>query len=386
MPMKTLLHRSLYTVFALCLLTTFKAVPAWTADATVYDQRFDLDEYCRAGDPRCLAETETRYADWIAANRWRDIFIDLRNDFANSDVDWSGEEDIRSKFLAEMDSLIAECAELPETSDEMQAAAYYDLYVKKLKLARFRSEDNDSADVVFFRGNMAHQIMPSYVTLTSNMQDSLAKNLTEEQTLDLRLRANTIDLLGQMGWKELIQINLNAVRNAEARWVNYLDRGFSQYPWEASLNGWLTEYSVESPPGHQFILLHPDGALELGPLRAEDATVKEALTLALLGWVNYYGAGGDSFWGFSCATSFRDDMGIGAGGLLYFGSTASIGLMWHDRNRDDRLDGRPFLSVSIDLFRLAGVKGGGYLEKTGLLKLKRETLEKKVAELEKDGS
>ena len=386
MPVKIPSRRLLLILIALCLCSSHAPLSVWAADATVYDQRFDLDEYCRAGDPRCPKETEKRYADWIEANRWRDIFTELRDDFANSAIDWSGNEDAQANFLWELDRLIEECGELPETSEGMSEEDYYDLYVQKLKLARFRSEDNDSAEIVFFRGDSAHQIVPSYTVQVSDSTDSLVRVLTEAQTLDLRLRANTINLLGQINWKEVIQLNLDAVRHAEAQWVNYLDRGFSQYPWEAMINGWATSYSVESPPGHQFIILHPDAALELGPMRTSEATVKEALTLATLGWIDYYGDAGQSFWGVAGAVSFRDDMGLGVGGQLYFGSTASIGLMWHDRNRDDRIDGRPFLSVSIDLFRLAGVKGGAYLAKMSLLNIKRETLEAKAAEYEKDGS
>jgi len=365
----------------LFLLTIIKPVPVPAAEVTVYDITFSLDTICAAGDTRCPSETKARYAALIGGNRWEVLFKKLKQEFEDSPVDWSNNEIARRRFLNELDSLVDRCKLLPQPLEGVATREYYDAFLEPLSFDRFKSESNDSADIVFFKGR-GNQIVLGY----TNAQDELVKLLTEDQALDLRLRANTIKMLEDIPWHESVKANLKAVQHAETRWANYLDHGFSQYPWEAWINGWATPYTVESPPGHQFAVLHPDAALELGPLRTDDATVKETLTLAVLGWIDYYGYAGESFWGISGAMSFRDDMGLGIGGLLYFGSTASIGVMWHDRNRDAHIDSRPFICVSLDLFRLAGVKGGSYLEKTGLLKIRRETLEAKVAEYDKAGS
>lgn len=147
----------------------------------------------------------------------------------------------------------------------------------------------------------------------------------------------------------------------DGAWTNYLTKGYSQYPWETYVNSFrtLVDYSWAKPPGHQWIVLHPEAVMVVDARSTQDASLKPGLLVHGLGWINYVGDENKWFWGVSATGSITSssNRGLGGGGTLHFGHTAihnrvphiSLSVLWHD-TRSGR--SAPFIGLSLDLWRL----------------------------------
>lgn len=153
---------------------------------------------------------------------------------------------------------------------------------------------------------------------------------------------------------------------AVTRWGNYLDRGYSQYPWESLANGWLLELPELGPPKRQWILFHPTLGVEArGSL--DELRVKEALNVELVGHL-WYTQERDNYFGLSLTASLREDLDPGLGVLFHVRRNWNLGVTWHDHDDD------PFLFMSLDLFAFARAKHERYESTRAELRSRLEAL------------
>ena len=182
--------------------------------------------------------------------------------------------------------------------------------------------------------------------------------LTSEQMRQWRLLQNTLTTLITDLSDLLSAKNVQELEDAVERWENFLDRGYSQMPWESLVNGWLIEppgFPELGPPGHQWILLHPTVGLELSVDPLDEAKIKEAMHVEFLGHVWYRGEQLEDHWGVSATVSLREDLDPGIGVLVHIKRNWNLGVTWHDVDED------PFLFFSVDLFRFAKQNASKYV-------------------------
>ncbi|MFN0058580.1 MAG: hypothetical protein ACKVX7_09015 [Planctomycetota bacterium] len=225
---------------------------------------------------------------------------------------------------------------------------------------RFQSSSSPErqSDIVYFQGTIQE-----IVTSTG-----FERRLTPAQATDLRYRAEALHTL----LVELKRVSrADAVASIEAavtRWSNFLDRGYSQYPWESLVNGKLwSPIRWDKVPRQQLVLLHPELGMEVAIRNDRDAKTDELLLLHVLGYVRYFGADRDYFLGASATAASSDDNGFGFGSTLHLGfpqltknfTHLSVGVLWHDIDDDgDYFDQAPFVSLSIDLLSLLQIDEG----------------------------
>lgn len=142
-------------------------------------------------------------------------------------------------------------------------------------------------------------------------------------------------------------------------WSNYLEKGYSQYPWESLLNSLAVSYSWSSPPESQWLVMHPEMAAVVDARSTSGSSLEGALLVHGVGYIRYFGDERDWFLGASLTGSITtdSDVGLGVGGTVHFGHTAihskvphiSVSVLFHDTVRGSS---GPFIAVSADLWRL----------------------------------
>ena len=152
----------------------------------------------------------------------------------------------------------------------------------------------------------------------------------------------------------------SAITKAEARavvrdaqWRSYFADTRSQYPWELLVNNWAYERSLpepralRGPPTSQWILLHPDVAMQYVGGAAAGDRFKPALVLDLVGY-NFWKWGDDNkpknALGASLVRTYADTASVpsGAWGIsVHVASKYTITLTDHD--------GKAGVLLSIDL-------------------------------------
>jgi hypothetical protein len=152
-------------------------------------------------------------------------------------------------------------------------------------------------------------------------------------------------------------------------WSNYLEKGFSQYPWESVLNSYVTPklfgaFAWDKAPHEQLVFLHPELGIELDTRSAQDASAQVSLMIHALGYIHYFGETRDWFLGASATMTFSDqDFGLGIGPTLHMGWAnaysilphISVGAYWHDFESGGR---GPILGFSLDFWRLLNKTSG----------------------------
>jgi hypothetical protein len=182
-----------------------------------------------------------------------------------------------------------------------------------------------------------------------------------DRVLELRLRGDAFSAVMQAFVEPLQKKALAIVQRADRQWTNYLERGYSQYPWESLVNGWLWDFSAFDPPDKQLVLLHPSLGFESSTVSLDGMTVNEVISLELIGYVGYYGSDHQHFLGGSLTATLRDDIGPGLGAVVHWSQNFSLGVSWHDVDDDDDLfDDDPFVFLSFDLFRFLQEEGPKY--------------------------
>ncbi len=182
--------------------------------------------------------------------------------------------------------------------------------------------------------------------------------LPEKWMREWRLLENALtDLLD----KQITLVRAENVRTLELaveNWEKYLDRGYSMYPWESLLNGYVLRLPQQGPPDRQWILLHPTLGIEASAHALDDVRIKESAVIEIAGHL-WYTDDYSSYYGISATTSLREDIDPSLGVLLHLRRNWNIGVSWHS------VDDDPFIFFSVDLFRFASDKVGKLRDKFG---------------------
>ena len=184
--------------------------------------------------------------------------------------------------------------------------------------------------------------------------------LASSQVRQWRLLENALTNLVTEQVALISKANIQVLKNAVVRWENFLEKGYSQMPWESLVNGWLVEppgFPEPGPPGHQWIILHPTLGLEFSVNKLDETRVKEAMHVEVLGHIWYRGRQLEDYWGASATVSLREDLDPGLGVMIHIKRFWNIGIAWHDSDDD------PYLLFSVDLFRFAKQNAPKYVEK-----------------------
>jgi len=316
------------------------------------------DDWEDHNDFRYQEQVIKKYENEIGNFEWGEIFKDLADDFKKTNVDWNGKLGIKEKFQNELDALVNDYTKAVEKVG-IESRDSVDQILKKFPTGRFQA--NTTNGIIYFYGS------PNEIKLDTN-------EINEEQAKDLRYRAETVNRLLNIFKDEGRQMTLNAILKAETKWKNYLENGFSQYPWESFVNSYITSFDIENPPGHQWVIFHPELGVEVSTEGIKQLKAKEVLAIELLGWVKYYGEDLRNFWGISGITTIRDDIGIGIGGILHFGTYFNLGVTWHDIDNDDNFfNDDLFVTFGIDLFKFAKSTSSKFEEKVSELGSEKNT-------------
>ncbi len=317
----------LMIIFTLINLTIFGQTPS-----VYYPEKTD---WIDKDDSRYITGVKEKFKNQIEVFAWGEVFKSLAYDFLSSKVGWDDNLHIKQKFQNELDSLVNDYTVAVEWAG-IEDKENVDKILQKFRSGRFQG-DVSLGIIIYFSG-------------TDNEIELIPEVVDEEQAIDLRYRAETINKLLNEFKKPVREMNLKAIAKAESRWKNYINNGFSQYPWESFINGYITSFDIQNPPGHQWVIFHHELGVELSTKKIKQMKAKEVLTIEMLGWIDYYGDYWENFWGFSGIVTLRDDVGIGIGGIIHFGPTFNLGLTWHDINDDDNFfNDNPFLMLSIDI-------------------------------------
>lgn len=190
---------------------------------------------------------------------------------------------------------------------------------------------------------------------------------TPEQAVEFREVALLIEEIFAEARKDPFERVTRKLSLIDEGWKNYLERGFSQFPWESALNGYVTplfdEIAWYDPPRWQLIALHPEGGVLLDIRDRSSASVEPALIVHGLGMIRYFGDDRSWFLGVSATASFADeDFGLGFGPSLHFGNAflgknvphLTVSALWHDF--DEGSDG-PIVAFSVDFWRFFSREG-----------------------------
>jgi hypothetical protein len=208
-------------------------------------------------------------------------------------------------------------------------------------------------ELVFFdREGQPEQRVTAYKNLSTDTEDRYELLLTDDEMVDLRMRCDALTHFLTERIRDVRKANVAELELAVARWENYLDHGYSMYPWESWLNGkWLDIPSL-GPPDDQFIVMHPGLGVELWTRGFDDLDAKETLNLEVFGYLHYHGERYENYYGGSLALTLREDLGPGLGALFHFSESWNLGVTWHDVDDDGRyFDDSPFVFFSLDLYR-----------------------------------
>ena len=153
------------------------------------------------------------------------------------------------------------------------------------------------------------------------------------------------------------------VASIDRGWTNYLEKGYSQYPWEALVNSAVTpkifgKYSWDDPPNEQLVFLHPEFCTLIDTRAGGDQDTNTALLVNGLGYVRYFGSERSWFAGLSASACFSDaEPNVGYGAVLHIDLNGlgmrlphlSVGAIWFDSAEGW---GDPLVSVTADFLGL----------------------------------
>ncbi len=321
----------------------------------------------KAVDPRWPSAVLERYADQLARGRHGEVLRALADEMRK--VKWPSHNDLVARFQRRMDSLAAafaaaeaEAATSAQASTEAQRDAIKakldakGVGVQSLLPEEYRPSGGGAGDLVlaFFAGDDADRI----VTYRMTSDDKYELLVPRDLMRDLRLRAESVRAVLQDFVQPVQTRAFDLIKQADRRWKNYLENGYSQYPWESLVNGKLWKFSAFDPPDRQLIFLHPTVGVEMSTVSLKKLVADEVINVELLGYVAYYGDDHENFLGGSIAASLRDRVKPGIGVVFHWNRSVSVGVSWHDLDDDGNpFNDNPFVYLSFDLFRYVQSEG-----------------------------
>ena len=335
------------------------AVDEWANDPLARD---DARYQAVLEDPRYHARVQQRFEEPIQAGRWLEVVEALAEELRQRP--WSGDPGAKSKLQRKLDELadaLGAAGALPGIEEPLDTNAERALVIGFLSGRGLGAQvfvptsEPDNADIehaVLFGGS------PEKIAFTTATGAGMYTSaIPPEEMLDLRLRADAVRWLLTKFNEPIRRQHVELIHQAERRWKNYLDRGFSQFPWEALFNSLVLDFPPYDPPNHQWILLHPALGVEGDVSSFDELRANEALSLEVIGFLKYRGDDYEDFFGGSLALTVRDDVGPGVGALLHLKRNLNLGVSWHDfDDDDDYFDDTPSVFFSVDLFRFVSTR------------------------------
>jgi len=338
-----------WTLVVLCTIVPGAA----QAQDSVYEPETGNSLWGDASDPRHYVSLIGKFGQMseFTLRTYLNVFEHVRDDFMESmkgdiwrAVETTEEQENKAElFLSYLDEL---------------AASFRQVLLGKGDLRRFQRALSDrfgpssrrGEAMIFFEG-----VEGEIVLATGDK-----KHLTPEQAADIRYRAEALNRF-LIDLKKVDRIQSDQEVEASLRqWHNYLNRGYSQYPWESFVNRELWSPTWANPPVQQLVVGHPELGLGFSTKKASAAEIDVTLLIHAVGYIHYFGEG-DYFAGLSGSLFFNGDHGFGFGPTFHTGCPGlierfphlSFGMSWHDVDDDGHFfDDSPFLNVSVDLLRL----------------------------------
>ncbi|WP_340105943.1 hypothetical protein [Rhodohalobacter sp. 8-1] len=306
------------------------------------------DAWADENDPRYYENVIDRNWQLIQQEQWADIFSNLAEDAALSEVDWSGAQQVHERFLDALDASIDELKEI----DALYNGVYLE-HLDQLHTGRFAEGIAGDGFVAFMGMNPAIVLCMEGAEQANPCNQPQHPILTVAQARDVRYRANAANELLLILRREADEVILDAIETSYKRWNNFLDNGFVMYPWEITLNSALLEWDIRTPPSTQFIFLHPSLGIQI-PLDGFSDPVKfrakESLVIEVAGHLWYRGEFLDNYGGISGTVVLREDLPPGFGFLLRPGRGLSAGLNWHlSADEQKQFMKTPFVTVSVNV-------------------------------------
>jgi hypothetical protein len=278
-------------------------------------------------------------------------------------LDWGAHADQQQRIVNQLARFLAaldEALHAPGIQGPLDTRAEQNIFLEELGARRHGLDslkpetlaDPSGEDVPGYFGGTTNELL---LYEWGEDGESVLLRLSAEEVRQWRLLQNALSNLVLQQAQLVREENVRALRTAVVRWENYLDRGYSQMPWESFANGWLIDAPALGPPDHQWVLLHPTIGFELSVDPLDESRVKEALHVELLGHVWYRGRELEDYWGVSATVSLRDDLDPGIGALVRIRRNWNLGVTWHDVDED------PYLFFSVDLLSFARRKAPEYV-------------------------
>jgi len=315
----------------------------------------------RETDERWRERVAQRFATQLADGLYLQVLEQLAGEFRASA--WPSHQDVKAKFQIEFDALVERyrtaliAAGLEDglrTTEQRSSVleAMGDRGAESLRPQQAKIPVTTSVGPMDFDVQFFFLQTPSEIqTATINGDGLYVPLVPVELVRDMRLRGHAVWSVLKHFVAPIQNAQLNAIRDANVRWDNYMKNGYSQLPWEALLNGAVLNFHAFDPPDKQWIIVHPSLGLEFSTAAFKTTEFQEALNLEILGFIAYFGEQGKNFMGASASIMMRDDLGPGIGPVVHFAKNMSLGVAWHDTNDNDKLDDPPFVFMTVDLFR-----------------------------------
>ena len=317
------------------------------------------DAWMEASDPRHYENVIDRNWRLIQQEQWPEIFSNLADEAASTDVDWSGAEAVHDRLMDALDAAIDELKEID--------ALYNGVYLKhldQLHTGRFAEGTAGDGFVGFVGMNPAIVLCMEGAEQANPCNRPEHPILNSAQAEDIRYRANAANELLLILRSEADLAILDAIETSYKQWNNFLDNGFVMYPWEIGLNSALLSWDIRTPPSTQFILLHPSLGIQV-PLDGFSDPVKfrakESLMIEVAGHLWYRGEFLDNYAGVSGTFVLREDLPPGFGFLVRPGRGLAAGLNWHlSANDQKQFIKTPFVTVSVNVLNLIASNRGRF--------------------------
>jgi len=295
-------------------------------------------------DERAYEQVVRKYADELAWLNYPRVFTDLEQDLKGAKV-WSGETSVYPRLLRAMSVLNQRFNGFEMAlHDSAQRGTRLDAFLNAWETGGYQFPC--TGDECF---------AADYVVRYAELEQ-----LSDARAEDFLQRVRTVNNLLVDFKSPALKRTTVAIRQAKERWETFVERGRSQYPWEVLLNGPIFKSTIEYPPMAQLVAVHPGIAVEMTTEDLKELRAKEALVIEVMGFIWYRWKdktrpkAGLHWWGLSGTVSARDDLRPGVGVLVHYGHMVTVGLSWHDDDRDDQwFDQAPYLLAAFDLFQLA---------------------------------
>ncbi len=350
------------SLFAEMVVNIDNVPPEYEEDVAAWQTDLDI-----ATSPFHRQRFKDTYVEAIAEGDILNIASQMISDFDN--LDWGDEEDKQQRILSQLERFL-DAMKTALASDDidppLDELSEQNLFIGIMGnldhgLGSLMMEDDTDTrgnDVKsYFKGTPNRVLLYEFIEVDTKEMARLL--LAPEHVRQWRILENALtDLVNEQS-KLVMAANVRDLNLAAERWDNFLNKGYSQTPWEALFNGYVIGVPEKEfgPPTRQWILAHPTIGVELSVDPLDESRIKEALHIEALGHVWYRGKKLDRFWGVSAAISIREDLDPGIGVLIHFRRNWNLGITWHDVDED------PFLFFSVDLLQFVRQSASQYKER-----------------------